>query len=282
MNGRIAGTVKVVDNGPGNVRWDLVILGDGFVESELPGYELVVRGVVDALFAAAPFTELRGAINIHRVDGISDESGIEPNVTRRTVFNSNFGGGLSRLILADRMAVVDVVTREVPLWNATLLIVNSTTYGGSGGFIPVVSTAASVAEVALHEMGHSHFLLADEYPYYAGCSELGHDRYSGAEPAEPNVTRDKNGAKWRHLIATGTRIPTTRNANCTRCDAQASPVPAATVGTFEGARYFKCGLFRPSFNCRMNVLGQPFCAVCQDAIRNVLTPFVPPPVPPPA
>jgi len=69
-------------------------------------------------------------------------------------------------------------------------------------------------------------------------------------------------------------MPTTSNADCTHCDPQSSPVPAGTVGTFEGAQYFHCGKFRPEFNCKMRALGIPFCAVCQEIIRNTFSPYL--------
>ncbi|HKP45959.1 MAG TPA: M64 family metallopeptidase, partial [Pyrinomonadaceae bacterium] len=59
------------------------------------------------------------------------------------------------------------------------------------------------------------------------------------------------------------------------CDPQPSPVAAGTVGLFEGADYYHCGVWRPEFNCRMRNLSQPFCGVCQQAIVKKLTPFLP-------
>jgi hypothetical protein len=69
-------------------------------------------------------------------------------------------------------------------------------------------------------------------------------------------------------------VPTTRNADCTQCDPQDSPVPAGTVGLFEGANRYHCDSFRPEFDCKMRNLGIPFCAVCQERIRTVLAPFL--------
>ena len=128
-------------------------------------------------------------------------------------------------------------------------------------------------------MGHSAFQLADEYEYYAGCEsgETGHDVYTGSEPFEPNVTsnRNRNTNKWRHLILPTTPIPTTSNVNCAQCDSQPNPLPNRTVGIFEGGGYFHCGLFRPEFYCKMKALGPPFCSVCQQQIRKILSPFLP-------
>jgi hypothetical protein len=128
-------------------------------------------------------------------------------------------------------------------------------------------------------MGHTAFGLADEYECFRGCTsgETDRNNHPASEPGEVNVTTNTNRAtlKWRHLVADTTAIPTTRNADCTRCDPQASPVPAGTVGLFEGAHYYHCGAFRPEFNCRMRALNNPFCAVCRERIRTVLEPMLP-------
>jgi hypothetical protein len=119
-------------------------------------------------------------------------------------------------------------------------------------------------------MGHTAFWLADEYEYWAGCGiDTDRNRHPANEPAEPNVTINSNRAtiKWRGLITASTPMPTTRNADCARCDPQASPVAAGVVGAFEGAHYYHCvqyhcGAFRPAFTCRMRALNNPFCGVC--------------------
>ena len=134
--------------------------------------------------------------------------------------------------------------------------------------------------VALHEMGHSLFGLADEYEYFRGCgAETDRDNFPDflgirIEPAEPNITIfGGSGGKWADLIASGTPLPTTSNANCRDCDRRPSPVPAGTVGTFEGAGNYHCKIFRPEFNCMMRDTGRPFCGVCRRRIRETITPY---------
>jgi IgA Peptidase M64 len=47
-------------------------------------------------------------------------------------------------------------------------------------------------------------------------------------------------------------------------------VTAGTVGLFEGAKYFHCGLSRPEFDCRMRTSATGFCAVCRPVILDVI------------
>ena len=62
-------------------------------------------------------------------------------------------------------------------------------------------------------MGHTAFGLADEYAFYAGGNETGHDHHPPGEPSEPNVTTntDRNTLKWRWAVAATTPIPTMTN-----------------------------------------------------------------------
>jgi len=45
------------------------------------------------------------------------------------------------------------------------------------------------------------------------------------------------------------------------------------VGLFEGSNYFKCGNYRPVYNCRMRDQFRPYCPVCRRAIANRLRMF---------
>jgi hypothetical protein len=66
------------------------------------------------------------------------------------------------------------------------------------------------------------------------------------------------------------------NPDCTQCNRGPSPVPAGTVGAFEGAHYFHCGCYRPEYECLMRDLGFGFCAVCRRVIGQTMLPFLDP------
>jgi hypothetical protein len=287
-DGTVVGVTKIVDNGPDAQRWNLVILGDGYQPAELATYATDAQNFVDCLKTTPPFDTLWPAINVHRVDVSSTDSGADDpaacrgsGATAKTYFDAKFcgDGRTRRLLTVNNTSARTVATAQVPQMHMTIVIVNSTIYGGSGGDIAVFSKADNAEEIGIHEMGHTAFGLADEYDYLAGCTsgETGHDVYSGGEPGEPNVTTniDRATIMWATLIAASTAVPTTSNADCTQCDPQTSPVPPGTIGAFEGARYFHCGIYRPEFNCRMRKLNNPFCAVCQQAIKQTISPFLP-------
>ncbi len=71
---------------------------------------------------------------------------------------------------------------QVPEFAVVLVVVNAQVYGGSGGSVGVFSLAPGATEIALHEMGHTAFGLADEYAYYAGGVEPGSGPPPSARP----------------------------------------------------------------------------------------------------
>ena len=240
---------------------------------------------VTAFRATPPFDELSPAINVFRVNVSSTDSGADdPTATGgtgavvSTYFDASFGiNGIRRLLVCNASTVLQVAAAQVPEFTVAIVVVNSTIYGGSGGSVGTYSLAGGATEIAIHEMGHTAFGLADEYPYYAGGNETDHDQHPPVEPSEPNVTTntDRNTLKWRSAVSPATAIPTMSNPACNQPDSRPSPVPADTVGLFEGAHYYHCGAFRPQYDCKMRNLGVPFCRVCSQVISDRIG--VPPP-----
>jgi hypothetical protein len=285
-DGTVLGNTKIVDHGPATQRYNILILSEGYRSSEMAQFAADAQQFANTLFATAPYDGIQTAINIYRVDVASTDSGAaDPTAcggtgaSPHTYFDASFcNNGIQRLLEVNNSTVLSVASAQVPQWHMALVIVNSSVYGGSGGAVATFSKAPGAMEIALHEMGHTAFGFADEYEYYAGCGgDVGHDHHPGTEPSQPNVTIDtnRNTIKWRSLILAATPMPTTKNADCSQCDPQPSPVAAGTVGAFEGADYYHCGSYRPEFECRMRALNNPFCAVCQEVIVQHLTPFLP-------
>jgi IgA Peptidase M64/von Willebrand factor type A domain len=282
-DGSVGGVTKIVDHGPNTSRWNLVIVGDGYRAGELAQYHTDAQAFVDAIRVTPPYPELWCGINVHRVDVTSTDSGADDpttcaggtGATPRTYFDSTFcsswgGGNLDRLLTANATVAQSVATTAVPDVDQVLVIVNSSKYGGSGGGIAVCSTNAQASQIAIHEIGHSAFGLADEYE--GAGSALGM-----TEPGEPNVTLDANRAtnKWRALIQATTPMPSACNGTCTTCSPPATAPAAGAVGAYEGAQYKTCDMYRPLPSCYMRDYS-PFCPVCAGVIRQVLQPFAPP------
>jgi hypothetical protein len=239
--------IQIRNNGPLDNRLNVVIVGDGYTQSELIKFSTDVDLLVAALFRQAPYSEYERYFNVFRVDVTSNESGVdhpERGVLRDTALGAAYNcGGIQRTICVNNALVTAVVNRSVPANARDLIIVlvNDPEYGGSGGAITVGSTHQQVVELVLHEAGHTLGLLADEYTTQPPpCS-------NGSEPPEPNATRatTRESIKWNVWISASTPVPTTTSAS-------------AVPGLYQGARYCDTGLFRPTFDSKMRSLGRPF------------------------
>jgi len=287
-DGYVLGTTKIVDHGPTTARWNLVFVGDGYRATELDQYRQDVNAIVQQLRTTPPFDELFCGINVFRIDVVSNESGADDPLdapdsppgtpsSAHTYFDATFAGVGPGNVKYDRLLVIDSalalsVAAAVPNRNQVICVVNSSKYGGSGGAVATCSTNASSTSIAIHEMGHSAFGLADEYGYGQGTPP--------GEPPQPNVTRDTNRTtnKWRALILASTPMPSACSpaGSCTAstCVAPGTPPAAGAVGTYEGAAYSACNIYRPTPSCYMRDYS-PFCPVCSGVIRSVIGPYLP-------
>lgn len=282
-DGAVIGTTQVYGSAPRNRAFNVVLLAEGFTTGQQAAFNTAATAFVTALRATPPFDELSPAINVFRVNVSSTDSGADDPVsgggtgaTARTYFDATFGGnGIRRLLLVNQTTALQVAAAQVPEFSLVLVVVNSTIYGGAGGSVGTYSLAGGATEIAIHEAGHTAFGLADEYPYYAGGNETGHDHHPNVEPSEPNVTVNSNRAtlKWRWAVASTTAIPTMSNPDCSKTDDRPSTVPVGTVGAFEGAHYYHCGAFRPEHDCKMRALSVPFCRICRQVIWNRIGPL---------
>jgi len=247
--------VTLVDNGSPDNRVDILFFGDGYrsVDHAQGTYDNHINDFLDYMFDGLysdPFPRYENFFNVHKTVINSNESGADiPNNTppqvRDTFFNSSYevpsgetynGAGNDRLILMDGGLVTLVRNSQLAGTNITgdlqLMTVNESKYGGAGGTtgVPVAVFAGAndfSFEIGLHELAHSFGNLADEYGGFPGP-------YMGPEPSEPNVTADPSGAKWSHWL--GFDDPRGPNLD---------------IGTFNGARYYSDGIYRPSNNSKM-------------------------------
>src|SRR6266478_4710529 len=67
----------IVNNGPSTNRVDLVVLGDGYTAADLPKYVTDVQQFVLNMFQQQPYSEYKPYFNVHRIDIISTDSGVD-------------------------------------------------------------------------------------------------------------------------------------------------------------------------------------------------------------
>lgn len=290
-NGSVIGLFKMHDGGDPADRLNLVLVAEGYRASEINQFQTDCQDFIDHLFAESPFDEEMVAcgFNIYRLEVSSDESGADDpdcdgagaGTTADTYFDASFcaDGEVRRLVAGDSGLVTDTVDAWMPEWVQILVIVNHSTRGGAGGVIAWTTTGGDWKDVAIHELGHSIYGLADEYDYLTNLpGETGRDNHPGPEPDEPNVSLESDPAavKWSAFVTAGAGAPTMSNADCTTPNNDPSPVGAGVVGTFEGADKYHCGAFRPQYRCMMRDTGDDFCVVCEDTIRTVMAEYAAP------
>lgn len=233
----------LVKTGPLNQRINLVLLPDGYQASEMPLFKTRARAILASLFSQTPFKEYQPYFNVFAVEVPSPQSGsTHPNIApdcgpvpayaATTAFSATYDCfDIHRLLVPQSYATIgSVVAANIPTYDQIMVLVNDENYGGSGGMVATASADSRASEVAIHELGHSLAGLADEY--WAGA-------VYAAE--KPNMTQNADPATTRWAAWLG----------------------AEGIGLVHYAT--DPSWYKPYWNCKMEYLGSPFCAVCRQA-----------------
>jgi hypothetical protein len=226
---------------------NFVILGDGYRESELMQFALDAEAIADFMFEDSFFSNYREYFNVFMIKVPSNVSGAatDPDNLIDNYFGSTFGyADIDRLLVpTNNTGIVNVLANNFPLYDQVIMLVNSTTYGGSGGWVATASRNSESNEILVHELGHSFSNLADEY--WVG------DVYAREAG---NMTQVTNLAdlRWKNWY-----------------------------GDFDIGLYAHSespSWYRPHQNCKMRFLGSPFCSVCTEItverIHSLVTPVL--------
>ena len=252
----VIGQVFQVDtllmNGPIDKRINLVILGDGYTQSQLPQFYQDAQNLSQQIFFTSPLAEYQSYFNVFSINVPSVESGVShPNTASDCPassshpfanINNYFGSqfdyyGIHRLLVATNTSAISaVLANNFPMYDQVFIIANTTYYGGSGGSVATSSLHNSANEIAIHEIGHSFSVLADEY--YAG------DIYA---TERPNMTQDTTllSNKWRNWLGD------------------------QAIGIYQHCCFGNSSQwYKPNTNCKMEYLGAPLCAVCKQTFTK--------------
>lgn len=227
-------------------RINVVIVPDGYTYAEKGLMESHAAAMVAHYRAKTPYAEHDPFFNYTLVYAFSTESGTDQcdcSIVRDTAMGTGFPGNSgypcghseNRCLYygwsCDNAVTSHLVAAELraPAHDTTVVMVNTSRYGGCGGARAVYSAGNSAGvEVSVHELGHSLANLADEYAYDPLC---------GTYASEINTSRNSVNGAWPEWIP--------------------------TIGApSEGAQYYQYCLYRPEFTCEMRALNAPFCRVC--------------------
>ena len=234
--------------GSADNRVDIVIVGDGYTNSEQDQFQDDAARMAVSILSYEPFSTYQGCFAIHTVEVVSNDSGVDGDpfswTVKDTAMDMGFWcGGMERLLCVDT-SKAQAFANSVPGVDQVIVLANSSKYGGAGYADSDMCTASgqhfASDEVVVHELGHSFGNLADEYDYGDGLT------WTGGEPSQPNVSiltsseMASAGTKWSDWLGVDDS-----NFN-------------GLVGTYEGAKYHEFGIYRPTSTSMMRSSGRPF------------------------
>jgi len=256
---------EVIHNGKSNEVVDIVIIPEGYTESEMSKFKKDCDRFVNYLYNASPYKENEHKFNVWGVYAPSKESGTDipaENIWKNTTVNSQFYMfDLDRYLMTSDNKTLRSIASNAP-YDQIFILVNTKKYGGGSiynHYSVCVSDNSNSEYIFTHEFGHGFAGLGDEY-YTSNVAY--NDFYPlDVEPLDPNLTTMVNfKSKWKDMIDENTPIPT----------------PAAidyinSVGVFEGGGYVAKGVYRPMQDCSMKSISiDNFCDVCKRAIQKMI------------
>ena len=235
-------------NGSSDTLINVVILGDGYTQAQLPLFVDDAHNSSEVIFKETPFSNYQNYFNVFLIKVPSNVSGAanDPDELIDNYYGSTFNAyyDIERLLVPMRKSkITNVLAHNFPSYDQVILIVNDTRYGGSGGSTATSSTNSSSLEILLHELGHSFANLSDEY--WAGDQYA----YEGR-----NMTQETNieSLRWKNWY------------------------DEFGIGLFPHSE--SPSWYRPHQNCKMRYLGADFCAVCTEGIieriHSICSPFL--------
>ncbi len=221
-------------------RINFVIMGDGYLDSQLEKFDQDAYRMQARILAEEPLKNYRDYVNVFAIRVPSEVEGAadDPSMPIGNYFGSTYNyAGIQRLLVPLNDGVImNVLSDHTPWFTQAFMLVNDTRYGGSGGWVATSSTSIPATEIAYHEIGHSFAGLNDEY-------------WAGAQYARENVNmtanNDPESVPWWRWIG----------------DQQIGVYEYESPGN---------GWYRPANGCKMQILGAPFCAVCKEQFANTI------------
>ncbi len=271
-------TTTLLFSGDTGRKLDLVIIGDGFqAGADQTTFNNFVQNVImNQAFMEGPIWESKNAFNIYRVNVNSVDSGVTQvnnmgNVVaggaRNTALDWRFSGMWNRCWMEEgpnttaNFNAIRTAENNLP----ADLIIYVLNQAGTGGCRRGNSLAVNVGETwttVAHELGHMVGGLCDEYQTGTQIA------YTGGEPGCANLTINTNSQtiKWAQFIDPNIALPTTFNATTMNA--------ANTVGAFLGGtlntQSYNAGIWRPTFNSRMNSNTPEFGPVAYTRMKEAM------------
>lgn len=264
-------------SGSNGSKFNLCILGDGFSSSstDQTNYQNYVTDVVLDMFRNRDVgPEIFNAVNIFRIDAISQDSGMTlvnssggVTTARNTALEYRYSGNWNRCWMEkgpnSDTIVNNLLASLCPQADQTIIILNTTGQGGCARGNSLAVTRTAGWNVLAHEVGHMFGRLGDEYQCNQGTAGCG--PYTSPEPGAINLTisTNRNSIDWAEWIPSWRPVPTT-SAQVADTAEDVGIFPGATIGSGQ----WWTGIYRPSFRGRMNNNTPPHNPVGYVAVRD--------------
>jgi len=255
----------VLVSGEPQKKVDIIILPEGYTESELGIFIKDCNEFAGYLFSFEPYSKYKDRFNIRGVLAASPQSGSDipaDSIWQKTLLNTTFYTFDSEryCMTFDNKSVRDMAANAP--YDQIYILVNTKKYGGGAiyNYYSVsVNSNLYASKIFIHELGHGFAGLGDEYY----DSEVAYSDFYplDVEPWEPNLTTLVNfEKKWKDIINKKIPIPTPVEDKFLK-----------ETGVFEGGGYASKGVYRPAVDCLMNSFkGNEFCPVCKNAIEKMI------------
>ena len=225
--------------GSTDLRINMVMLGDGYRADQLAKFNSDAKIVQAKFFSLTPLAQYKPYFNVFdiRTPSVEAGSGTGPSATKNTIFRTYYNcNNTQRLICYNGSdSVSAILQRQLPSADIMVIVVNDTTYGGSGGSVAVISTNQWSADIAIHEVAHSFGRVWDEYW-----------NYMPGEYDNMSSQASDSLVPWHHWMG------------------------LSGVGRYPFSEVYDdsraVNYFRPHQGCRMRNLTYPFCAVCTQSL----------------
>ena len=256
---------EVLKSGNPHDKVDIVILPDGYDETEMDLFKQDCDKFAKEIFKYHPYDNYKEYFNIYGVMAPSKDSGNDipaDSIWKNTQLSTSFYTFDSeRYCMTEDFKAVRDLAANTP-YDQIYILVNNEKYGGGAiyNFYNVsVNSNAKAGQIFIHELGHGFAGLGDEY--YTSSTSYNDFYNLEVEPWEPNITTlvdfDK---KWKYLLDKNTPIPTPDTEEYIN-----------TLGVFEGGGYVAKGVYRPKQDCLMNSFQDiHFCKACEEAVINMI------------
>jgi hypothetical protein len=245
---------------------DLVLMGDGFVDTDMDSggkYEQKMQEATEAFFSYEPYKTFRNRFNVYGVKVVSasaewtdpNQHAINEDLSVAFEYATKVVGDTDDPI---RVGVVYNTTRES-------VGRSYTTYYSDGSFVGfMMEPLPTAANVLVHEFaGHGFALLLDEYV------EGGYEEYTVTEDDKEYFDRTWEFYDWGANTDWRSDPTTVRWARFIADDRYADE----GIGVYEGAATIGLGMYRPTENSMMRFNNAPFNAPSREQIYKRIMRF---------